>query len=304
MLKLFCKCENAILSCLYFGDYLLGDYLFIYNINLVVRGGIIKFQGLGRYMVQDLLVLTIIGGALEVFTTKFATVVFNGTPFCCISLLIMFIAVARWNFGGLIIAPILALMSFLGGIWSEAPKFAAVYDWHMYIATFVGLLMMGLNGILFIKFSTRKIVSSPIYLVLLMLVDYALVCVIQFVVYRLLCSGTLTHAGEIMFDYYHTNATTGAKELVSVNVCNIGENVFVYNLFGLVILVVGVFIFRSQGVVCNVKQKFVDDKQNAELDEAFKKFSIEEVSENVSGEADSEKEIDSKDNNQEEKGRE
>jgi hypothetical protein len=43
-----------------------------------------------------------------------------------------------------------------------------------------------------------------------------------------------------------------------------------------VIAVVGSLIFRSQGVLCNAKQKLLDDKKNAELDREFDKFKIEE----------------------------
>jgi hypothetical protein len=80
--------------------------------------------------------------------------------------------------------------------------------------------------------------------------------------------------------------------------CKYGENVYVYNLLSLVVTIVGIFILRSQGIVCNVKQRFIDDKKNAELDETFNRFSISEAGDEVSGEAESEKKIEeSKDEN-------
>lgn len=241
-------------------------------------------------MAQDLIVLTIIGGALEVFVTKYATVVFNGAPFMCVSLLIVFLAVVRWNLWGLIVAPVMAVFAMLGGMWSEAPKLALVYDWHMFLATTIGLCVLGLNVIFFIKFSTRKIVSSPVLLIIMMLVDYAAICAVQFLVYRLACSGTLAQSGVIEFTYQHKN-DDGTFQVITENVCGYGENVFVYNLFSLAVLIVGAFILRSQGILCNIKQRFIDDKKNVELDKEFERFTISETEDEVSGEADSTKQI-------------
>lgn len=239
-------------------------------------------------MAQDLIIITLIGGLLEVFTTRFASMVFVGTPFTCISLLIVFLAVVRWNLWGLLTVPILALTTMLGGMWSEVPYLALVYDWRMYIATLISLCFVGFNVIFFKKFTTKKIVSSPIYLVLLMIVDYLLVCVVQFIVYRLLCSGTLAHSGLIEFTYQHKD-DDGLTKTVTDNLCRYGESTIVYNLFGFVVLIVGMFILRSQGIACNVKQRFIDDKINSDLDRADEKFSISEVEEEASGEVPSDK---------------
>ena len=239
-------------------------------------------------MAQDLIIITLIGGILEVFTTRFASMVFLGSPFTCISLLIVFLAVIRWNLWGLLTVPILALTTMLGGMWSEVPYIALVYDWRMYIATAVSLCVIGANVIFFKKFTTKKIVSSPIYLVLMMIVDYLLVCVIQFIIYRLLWSGTLAHSGSFPFSYPHTE-DDGTTRTVTENLCIYGESTIIYNLFGLAVLIVGTFVLRSQGIACNVKQRFIDDKINADLDRADEKFSISEVEEETSGEVDSEK---------------
>ena len=58
-------------------------------------------------MAFDLLTITIVGFILEVLCVKFGSTVFYGTPFICISFLMVFIAVVRWNLYGLIIVPIL-----------------------------------------------------------------------------------------------------------------------------------------------------------------------------------------------------
>ena len=240
-------------------------------------------------MAQDLIMLTFIGGLLEVFTTKFATVVFNGTPFMCISLLIVFIAVARWNLWGLLTIPLLALTTMLGGKWSEANYLAMVYDWRMYLSTVLSLCMVGVNVIFFKKSTTKYVASQPLYMILLMLLDYALVCVVQILLYRLFCAGTLAHSGYIEFSYTKVNEN-GVSEVIKENLCRYGEGTLVYNLFGLVVLFVGGFILRSQGIICNVKQRFIDDKINADLDRADRKFTISEAEEEASGEAESQDE--------------
>lgn len=239
-------------------------------------------------MIQDLLMLTIIGGVLELFAIKFGTIALNGTPFVCVSLLIVFVAVARWNAWGLIIAPLMALLAFLGGRWSSASHYALVYDWTMYVSTMVSLLAIGIINVpIFLKFSTKKIVVSPILLVTLIVIDYLVVCGVQWIVYRLCCSGSLTTSGEILFSYDHKDEN-GMVTRVTENLCKYGENTFIYNLFGLAVMIIGVFILRSQGIVYNCKQKFIEDKINADIDRADEKFTIEEAKEDeTSGEVDS-----------------
>ena len=239
-----------------------------------------KFHGLKKYMAQDLIMLVLIGGILEVFSVKFGAFVFNGAPFACISLLIVFVAVVRWNFWGLLVAPFMALTAMLGGMWTDLPYIKAVYGWQMYLSTLIGLCVISLNSIIFIKFGTNKIISSPVLLVIMMIIDYLLVCVVQFMVYRLLTSGNLMEMANVPLTYFDN----GEKTNVTVNVCKYGEERLIYNLFGFVVLIVGCFVLRSQGIVCNVKQKFVDDKINADLDRADEKFTIEEVVEEDLGE--------------------
>ena len=191
-----------------------------------------KFHGLKRYMAQDLLMLTVIGGILEVFSVKFGAFVFNGAPFVCISLLIVFLAVVRWNFWGLLVVPIMALTAMLGGMWTDLPYVKAVYGWQMYLSTAIGLCFVSLNSIIFIKFGANKIVSSPVLLVLMMIVDYLIVCIVQFMAYRLFTSGSLMQMANVPLTYYDNSE----KANVTVNVCKYGEERLVYNLFGFIVL--------------------------------------------------------------------
>ena len=103
--------------------------------------------------------------------------------------------------------------------------------------------------------------------------SYVVYCSIQFLSYRLICSGTLTHSGLNIFDYTNKDGV-----LKTVNLCTLGEGGFAFNLIGLIIFVVGILILRSQGVVCNVKNKLIDDKKNAELNRInTENFTVEEA---------------------------
>lgn len=237
------------------------------------RGGIIE-KNVKKYMISDLLLLTIVGCVLEVLSVKFGAEVLYSAPTAMISLLITFLAVTRWNLWGLIVCPFLAIATFYGGTLIEIEEMQAVYDYKLLISVFLGLCTMGLNVIIFKKFKTNNIVNSP-WLILMLLVDYVLFCTIQVYSYRLMCSGSLLHPGERLFSI--SRIVDGETVVKTWNVCLYGESGFIFNLFGLAVLYVGTYVMRSQGVVCNAVQRLIDDKKNAELDLKDRSFSIEEA---------------------------
>ena len=112
-------------------------------------------------MVFDLFILTAIGFVLEIFAVKFSGAVFKCAPSAAISLLIVFVAVVRWNWWGLLSVPFMALGVYLGGVNMDYFDYLrAVYDWRMYLSSAAGLSMIGLNSIFFIKFKTKKIINN------------------------------------------------------------------------------------------------------------------------------------------------
>lgn len=238
-------------------------------------------------MAFDLATMLVVGFVLELICVKFGTTVFFGTPFMCISLLIIFIASVRWNFGGLLIVPLLALATIIGGRWSELPYLAHVYDYRIYISILLGfILVVVTNSIIFIKIGTGKVVVSFWRIVGLILLDYFLFTLIQFVSYRLFTSHDLTESGKMIYEY-----TTKSGVVKRHNLCDYGENGIVYNLFALFVAVVGTFVLRSQGVVCNAKQKSIEDRKNAELDRLDREnFTISDAinTEEGNGDTDSE----------------
>ena len=232
-------------------------------------------------MLFDLFALAIIGFILEMLAVKFSAFVFISVPTTAISLLMVFVAVARWNLWGLLICPVLALGTIVGGQQIEIPYLAAVYDHNIsisglaiFISAFVGLLTTGLNVISYKK-NTSRIINSP-WMMLVLIFNYIVFCLVQIAVYRLITAGTLLHEGKILFQYV-LNEGTVDEVTKTYNLCRLGEAGLVYNLFGLAVLYVGAYVLRSQGVLCNAIQKLIDDRKNAELNRIDRKFKIEEA---------------------------
>ena len=238
-----------------------------------------------KYMLFDLFALAIIGFILEMLAVKFSAFVFISVPTTAISLLMIFVAVVRWNLWGLLICPVLALGTVVGGQQIEIPYLAAVYDHNIsisglaiFISAFVGLLTTGLNVITYKK-NTGRIINSP-WMMLVLIFNYIVFCIVQIAVYRLITAGTLLHGGHIIYQHiYYVKDDAGVLQKVvdDINLCYRAEGGLVYNLFGLAVLYVGAYVLRSQGVLCNAIQKLIDDRKNAELNRIDRKFKIEEA---------------------------
>ena len=221
-----------------------------------------------------------------------------GTPTITISFIITIIAIIRWNLWGLIIVPLLALATTLGGSFADYGQFRAFYQFGsaynycglaIYISTICGLCTIGLDVILFKKIGTKKIVKNIFALVGIIFVNYAIFNFIQFIVFRLITAGgDLFNQAQIIY----------SGEGGDFNLAIWAENGFVRNLLSLAIAVIGILILRSQGVITNVRDKLIDDKKNAELDAKDRNFRIEEVEEKEMDEINSNAENEAKDESQ------
>lgn len=221
-------------------------------------------------MIIDLIMLSIIGFVLEMLLIRFLPgLVLPGTAFVFTSLLVLFMAVTRWNLWGLFIIPIICLAPMIGGIWMDSQKLRDIYsfqyDWPLYVSMVIGYLSLGIN-VLFYKKNTKKIISSPLKMIGLLILDYIMFTIIQFIAYRLLSNGgNILHRGQLLNSF--------GDDYICQNI----ENGGLYNLFGLTIAIIGSLVLRSQGAIVNVKQKLIDDKRNAELDRIDMDFRIEEL---------------------------
>lgn len=242
-------------------------------------------KSIWQYLIIDLLFLSIVGAILDGVVSSMAGLVLNAVPTAAISLLIMFLCVTRWNLYGLLVAPILALGTLIGGHFSPVVYFSATYDWRVYIAIVIAMMTFGLNVIVFKKLTTKKAVSNNWLLIVMMIVDYLIFNLVLIFVYRLLSSGNPFKMGEILFQY--TDYTGDEPKQAVKNLCYYIDGSFIYNLFGLGVLVVGGFILRSQGAMNNAIQKLVDDRKMAEENRVSDEtFSIPDVEEEPKEESD------------------
>lgn len=237
--------------------------------------GVEVIDSIKKYMFVDLLLLASIGFILELLVVKFSGLVLYAAPSVTIALLIAFIAVARWNLWGLLICPLLALATLIGGQKIELSYIAAVYDYKMYISILFGYCGLALNVIFFRKFSTNKVITGATFIGL-MIFDYVVFCSLQTLSYYLLC--VISHDSGL---FTYQVVENGVKKDITTNIQHFGMSGFIYNSFGFIVLIVGGFVSRSQGIMRNRTQQFVDDKENAELMAKDRCFSIEEAKEDA-----------------------
>ena len=222
-----------------------------------------------KYMVIDLLVLTVIGCILEGLVSRFIGFLLDAAPTITFSLLIVFIAIARWKLWGLVPIPFLVMSTILGGHFSEISYYAAFYsfsNWQLIRSMMIGLLAIGLNIILFRNHKTNKILKSPWKMLLILVADYIIYCVIQFVFYRLFTTGNLTSVANIPFIYYTKDESGNSVENMK-NLANYVEYGFMYNLFGLAVGVVGSLVLRSQGAFSDESEEKTQNDESNKIEE-------------------------------------
>ena len=256
-----------------------------------------------KYMVIDLLVLTVIGVILEGLVSRFIGFVLDAAPTITFSLLIVYVAVARWKLFGLIPIPFLVLATIIGGHFSEISYYAAFYNfsnWQLILSMMIGLASIGLNVIIFRKHRTNKIMKSIWQMLGILVLDYIVYCGIQFVLYRLFTTGGLSSMADIPFSYQVKGDDGELVDKVK-NLASYVEYGFMYNLFGLAVGIVGTLVLRSQGALNNAIEKLIDDKKQREAEleymKSFGKFNFDEKSDsnpqedesNINGEQDSSK---------------
>lgn len=221
-----------------------------------------------KYMAVDLISLTVIGCILEGLTSRFIGFALDAAPTVTFSLLIVFVGVARWNLWGLLPIPFLVFSMILGGHFSDISYYAAFYNfknWQLFLSTMIGLAGLGLNVLVFRGHKTNKIMQNVGWMILVFVADYLVYCILQFITYRLLTSGSLIHPATVEFTYNIKNEL-GELEPKTVNLAVYVEYGAIYNLFGLAVGLIASAVLRSQGVLNNAIDKLVDDKKEREAE--------------------------------------
>ena len=250
-------------------------------------------RSIKSYMLIDLAMLTVIGCVLEGLVTYMSGLVLNAATTISISLLIVLLALARWNLWGLIPIPFLAAATIIGGRLSPIPYFAHAYEWRAYLSIVVGLSFTGLSVIVFKKKGT-KMLKDNLIMILFVIANYIIYNLVQLAVYELLYNVFTSPEGWSMITY-KSYANSDAGEVVTANVANFMINGFIYNLFGLIVAIVGGIVLRSQEAFGNVAEKLLEDRRLAEeIRKNDDEFSIPDLDE------DEEEKDESKEANQKE----
>lgn len=233
--------------------------------------------------------LTLIGCVLEGLCTKMTGLVLDAIPTTTISLIIVFIAVTRWNLWGLLTIPFLALGTLVGGMFHIMPGLGDIYDWKIYLSVVLGLLTIGVDVIFFKKMGTKNALKKTWLMFLILILNYILFNLVQIFFYKIFANGNPFLVGDPLF-----TTTYQDDDKITRTATYYIEYVSIYNLFGLCISIVGSIVLRSQGVIDNVVDKLVEDRENAEmLREDEETFRVDESSEAKEAEEESKPAIDS-----------
>lgn len=203
-------------------------------------------MSLKKYMLIDLLILTVIGCIIEavgVFTVnKMITATMVASA---VSLLMMLIATTRWGWKGLFIAPILAAATIISGrFFNSHENFKALYDWKLYIAIVCSLLSFGVNEIWFRYINYKETFKSFKFILILSAIDIVASQLVLSLMYFALAQQFLLLG------------------FLAWNACSF------------VLLIIGAVVLRKQNVLVNVKENLLEMKNQP--DDADFRMNLEE----------------------------
>lgn len=199
-------------------------------------------------MMIDLIMISIVGFIIEalgiyVFNKMIYATVMSGS----FSLLIMLLATTRWGAKGLVVAPVLALGTIISGrFFIENPDLRSNYGWELYIASTISLLSLAINCLWFKKKNYRVTYRYASNIFILVLIDIVISLVTLSIVY-LIFKQTFQLFGFL-----------------------------IWNSLGYVVLCVGAFALKGMGVMVNVKQNIIYNKELAEDEMTSFSFDDEE----------------------------
>lgn len=208
-------------------------------------------MSLKKYMAVDLLMLAMIGIIVEIVGMYAFSAMLNARMITtAMSILIMIVAVTRWGWKGLILAPILALATILSGRFlNPKPDYAVNYEWQLYISSVAQLLATSISLLWFKKFkdeqTTFKSVGASLGFA-------AMNSVVSFIVLNII--------------YIIISLIIG-KGFVAFNLI---MGFMAWNAFGYVMAIVGTFILSRQGILINVEKELKRKKKEKREEEIFK----------------------------------
>lgn len=197
-------------------------------------------------------ILLLVGTVLEIVCMAFLTRGNGFRPTFIFSLLIILLAVTRWGPTGLVLAPILTMVTWLSGkylidtrdiiIDNEIVKII-YYDWEMLLAMMLGNLSIGWVALFFKKKKTTEIYSTYGNVVAIAAIAVIVVILIEIIVNLI---------------------------LVGIENANLFRFI-IYNFPGIIFTLILPIALRSQGIWFNVKEKLLADRQQALEDAEYER---------------------------------
>lgn len=200
-------------------------------------------MSLKKYMLVDIIILGIIGCAVEVLGVYVFNLMLTAQAITtAISLLMMIVSTTRWGWKGLILAPFLALATILSGMLLNPHElYRANYNWQLYIATLFQLLSISVNLLWYKKVKDEEETFKKLSSIFGMCAIDCLVSLLVVTIIYYFCSFQFLFLGFI-----------------------------VWNSFGYILVFVGAFILSRQGILVNVKKNLLKRKQENEKELDFK----------------------------------
>ncbi len=204
------------------------------------------------YRVIDLLILCILAFGIELLTTPCVNLfVPTIRPFPVLGLLLTLVAVTRWGLLGIIVVPFNTLANFLMGRFVlNAINYRASYDFLSFIFTMIATLSALIALLWYKKKGNRglyKDYGSMLGMIGTIVLVNLLICVLYSAV------GNSINGGSFSLDDF------GARCL----------GMFLYNAFGYIALLIGTFILSRQDVLCNVKERLLEKKEERDNESQY-----------------------------------
>jgi hypothetical protein len=194
-----------------------------------------ELMSIRKYMFIDLAILSIIGTVLEGIGTWACFYAFTGSvPTTVFSLLILFIAITRWKWWGLVIIPILVSGNFIGVLSIETSIFndyKNIFDINYILSNALGMVSCFWIIILHNKIGVKKIVKNNFIL--------AVILITMFIIYE-----------TIRISLYWFIGGRGYI-VISANFIDI---------ISLIMLILGSLIIKNQGILVDVEKQLIEDE--------------------------------------------
>ena len=195
-----------------------------------------------KYKVIDILMFTTIGIITEALAMYLEVAFIPCIPIFVVALLFIEVTLIRWGSIGMLTVPIFAVVNFIVGYFFLPDTVSANYSWKTIVENLVSFSACGLSLLFFRKNNVAKMMKNMSFILVFSLSIHLSVVLIDGIMVTLLQGGNLF--SNIL-------------------------NSIIYTIVGMVLTPLLLFILNGQGVTKNVKQSFLEKKEELEAEREF-----------------------------------